>query len=64
MAYKLTHPDTALEISVEADLVATYETQGWKTKPTAKRRPPSRTTSNTHHRRRAGTTPAAMPHTT
>jgi hypothetical protein len=36
MAYKMTHPDSDLEISVEVDSVSTYETQGWKTKPTAK----------------------------
>jgi hypothetical protein len=36
MAYKMTHPDTSLEITVDADSVSTYETQGWETKPTAK----------------------------
>ena len=36
MAYKMTHPDSSLEIKVEADMVKTYETQGWETKPTAK----------------------------
>jgi hypothetical protein len=36
MAYKLTHPDTDLEITVEAEMVPTYKTQGWETKPTAK----------------------------
>ena len=36
MAYKLTHPNSETEIEVEADMVATYETQGWETKPTAK----------------------------
>lgn len=36
MAYKMTHPDSALEISVQADSVATYESQGWETSPTAK----------------------------
>ena len=36
MAYKMTHPDTSLEIKVAAESVATYETQGWETAPTAK----------------------------
>ena len=36
MAYKLTHPDSSLEIEVEAEQVATYESQGWETAPTAK----------------------------
>ena len=36
MAYKLTHPDSDLEIQVEADMVSVYESQGWETKPTAK----------------------------
>ena len=36
MAYKLTHADTTTEIEVEAEMVATYVTQGWETKPTAK----------------------------
>ena len=36
MPYHLTHPDTDLEIEVEADQVANYESQGWQTKPQAK----------------------------
>lgn len=36
MAYKLTHPDSKTEIEVEAEMVPTYQTQGWQTKPTAK----------------------------
>lgn len=36
MAYKMTHPDSPHEIEVEAESVATYMTQGWETKPTAK----------------------------
>lgn len=36
MAYKLTHPDSDLQIEVEADMVATYATQGWETAPIAK----------------------------
>ena len=36
MAYKLTHPDSEQEIEVAADQVATYTSQGWQTKPTAK----------------------------
>lgn len=36
MAYKLTHPESKQEIEVEADMVATYETQGWEKAPTAK----------------------------
>ena len=36
MAYKLTHPDTSLEIEVDRELVAAYESQGWETAPTAK----------------------------
>lgn len=36
MAYKLTHPDADHEIEVESDMVATYATQGWETKPNAK----------------------------
>lgn len=36
MAYKLTHPESAAEIKVAADLVPMYESQGWKTAPTAK----------------------------
>ena len=36
MAYKMTHPDTDLEISANADQVAMYESQGWETAPTAK----------------------------
>lgn len=36
MAYKLTHPESDLEIEVEADMVPTYVSQGWETKPTAK----------------------------
>ena len=36
MAYKLTHPETDHTIEVAKDMVATYESQGWKTAPTAK----------------------------
>ena len=36
MAYKMSHPDTTLEIEVDKDSVATYETQGWETAKTAK----------------------------
>lgn len=36
MAYHLTHPDSDLEIEVEAESVATYVSQGWETKPGAK----------------------------
>ena len=36
MAYRLTHPHSDLEIQVEAEMVPTYESQGWQTKPTAK----------------------------
>lgn len=36
MAYKMTHPDSGVEIEVEADMVANYETQGWETSPHAK----------------------------
>ena len=36
MAYKLTHPDSALEIQAEADQVPMYQSQGWETKPGAK----------------------------
>lgn len=36
MAYKLTHPESDLEIEVESDMVTTYESQGWETKPGAK----------------------------
>lgn len=36
MAYKLTHPKSAVEIEVEAEMVPTYTSQGWQTKPTAK----------------------------
>jgi hypothetical protein len=36
MAYKMTHPDSDQAIEVDASAVATYETQGWETAPTAK----------------------------
>ena len=36
MSYKLTHPDSKHEIEVDAAQVATYESQGWETTPTAK----------------------------
>lgn len=36
MAYKLTHPESDLEIEVDASMVATYVSQGWETAPTAK----------------------------
>lgn len=36
MSYKLTHPNSKHEIEVDADQVATYESQGWETAPTAK----------------------------
>ena len=36
MAYRLTHPDSKQEIEVDAASVATYESQGWETAPTAK----------------------------
>lgn len=36
MAYKMTHPDTDLELKVDADMVPMYESQGWETAPTAK----------------------------
>lgn len=36
MSYKLTHPDSDQTVEVEADMVATYETQGWETAKTAK----------------------------
>jgi hypothetical protein len=36
MAYKLTHPDSSLEIEVNAEQVAVYESQGWETAPTVK----------------------------
>jgi hypothetical protein len=36
MAYKMTHPDSDLAIEVDASAVATYESQGWETAPTAK----------------------------
>jgi hypothetical protein len=39
MSYKLTHPDSDLEIEREADQVPTYVAQGWETKPGAKLRP-------------------------
>lgn len=35
MAYKLTHPESDLEIEVDKESVPTYLTQGWETKPTA-----------------------------
>lgn len=36
MAYRLTHPDSDLEIERDADQVAMYLTQGWETKPNAR----------------------------
>ena len=36
MAYKLTHPDSSVEIEVSASAVAAYESQGWETSPNAK----------------------------
>lgn len=36
MAYKLTHPDSDVEIKVDASMVPMYESQGWETAPTAK----------------------------
>lgn len=36
MSYKLTHPDSDLEIQASADQVTMYESQGWETAPTAK----------------------------
>jgi hypothetical protein len=36
MAYKLTHADSDVEITANADDVATYESQGWETKPNVK----------------------------
>lgn len=36
MAYKMTHPDSNVEIEVNADQVAMYESQGWETAPTVK----------------------------
>ena len=35
MAYKMTHPDSSTEIEVGAGSVATYESQGWETSPSA-----------------------------
>lgn len=39
MGYKMTHPDSNLEIEVDAGQVSTYVGQGWQTKPGA--RPPA-----------------------
>ena len=36
MAYKMTHPDSDQTIEVDKSAVATYESQGWETAPTAK----------------------------
>lgn len=36
MAHKMTHPDSEHDISVAADQVAMYESQGWATAPPAK----------------------------
>lgn len=36
MSYKMTHPDSKIEIEVRADQVAMFETQGWETSPNAK----------------------------
>lgn len=36
MAYKMTHPESDQTIEVDASAVATYESQGWETSPTAK----------------------------
>lgn len=41
MPYKLTHPESEQQIEVEAESVATYESQGWETAPTAN--PPAET---------------------
>ena len=35
MASKLTHPDSDLELQVEADMVPMYESQGWEKSPNA-----------------------------
>lgn len=37
MSYKLTHPDSEQELEVDASQVAMYESQGWETKPGAKK---------------------------
>lgn len=36
MAYEMTHPNSDQTIEVDASSVATYESQGWTTAPTAK----------------------------
>lgn len=36
MAYKMTHPESDLELNVSADQVAMYESQGWEKSPNAK----------------------------
>ena len=36
MSYKMTHPDSDVDIEVRADQVKMYESQGWETAPTAK----------------------------
>lgn len=35
MAFKLTHPNSDLEIERDADQVENYRAQGWETKPGA-----------------------------
>lgn len=35
MTYHLTHPDSDLEIEVDADRLSLYTAQGWQTKPQA-----------------------------
>lgn len=35
MGYKLTHPDSDLEIEVNASDLEPYLSQGWETRPTA-----------------------------
>lgn len=36
MAYKMTHPDSKVEIEVPAEYVDMRKSQGWETAPTAK----------------------------
>lgn len=36
MAYHLTHPDSDVELEVDASQVDMYASQGWQTKPGAK----------------------------
>lgn len=51
MAYKLTHPNSKQEIEVDAEMVATYTTQGWETAPTAKDHPEPVATSSTDRKK-------------